>query len=305
MTGNFTANSPPPRRWRQSRNLPAMYVLSRVGVSRCVEIHGRDGISNRWRARPIDIGLPLAIGGAEATPMELAEAYATLARGGLHRPVSEIVGSDQRAPFHEASSDSINTPDSANASSVLLRDACFATLGEIADPDRTSRFAARRRATTSHGRPARAAAIATRGACGHASRDGGRMVRQRRRTGIGGAGRRGCGRPAALALIAALDPVDDPWPETHLRESPARPIPPTQFIAIAWPADGAEIIVTGEQPHAVEFRTAGENHPAWWFVDGSPLGAGARIDWPPVLGWHEIRLLDDAGHSATVRVRIR
>jgi membrane carboxypeptidase/penicillin-binding protein PbpC len=71
----------------ESRNLPAMTVLSRVGVRRAVDVMGAMGLTTLSRT-PDRFGLPLAIGGAEATPMELAEAYATLARGGNCKPIS-------------------------------------------------------------------------------------------------------------------------------------------------------------------------------------------------------------------------
>src|SRR5581483_3822624 len=53
-----------------SRNLPAMSVLSRVGVPRCIEIMSAIGLRTLSRT-PDRYGLPLAIGGADASAMEI------------------------------------------------------------------------------------------------------------------------------------------------------------------------------------------------------------------------------------------
>jgi penicillin-binding protein 1C len=71
----------------QSRNIPALVVLSRVRVDRAVEVMRGCGLLGLAK-KPERYGLSLAIGGAEVTPMELAEGYATLARGGMHRTIT-------------------------------------------------------------------------------------------------------------------------------------------------------------------------------------------------------------------------
>jgi penicillin-binding protein 1C len=67
-----------------SRNIPAMRVLADVGVQHAVGVMEAAGFKTLARS-PRNYGLSLAIGGANATPMELAQAYATLARGGIVR----------------------------------------------------------------------------------------------------------------------------------------------------------------------------------------------------------------------------
>jgi membrane carboxypeptidase/penicillin-binding protein PbpC len=69
----------------QSRNIPALLLLSKVGIPRAIQIMSAMGLKTLAKT-PDQYGLPLAIGGADATPLELAEAYATLARNGQHLP---------------------------------------------------------------------------------------------------------------------------------------------------------------------------------------------------------------------------
>src|SRR3954468_24891333 len=71
----------------ESRNIPALVLLNKLGVERAIGTMNAFGLRGLARSSK-DYGLSLAIGGAEATPMELAEAYATLARGGIYRRVS-------------------------------------------------------------------------------------------------------------------------------------------------------------------------------------------------------------------------
>src|SRR6185436_5734849 len=68
----------------QSRNLPALQLLSRVGVKPAVATMADLGLSTLAKS-PDRYGLSLAIGGAEASIGEIAQAYATLGRGGVTR----------------------------------------------------------------------------------------------------------------------------------------------------------------------------------------------------------------------------
>lgn len=74
---------------RLSRNIPAIRIARDLGVTNVATTLRRCGID-----LPIGTsersGLSIAVGGIEVSPIELAEAYATLARGGLHRKVRII-----------------------------------------------------------------------------------------------------------------------------------------------------------------------------------------------------------------------
>jgi penicillin-binding protein 1C len=70
-----------------SRNVPAMLVLARAGVGHVAGVMHAAGLEALARsARPY--GLSLAAGGAGATVLEVAEAYAGLARGGVGADVT-------------------------------------------------------------------------------------------------------------------------------------------------------------------------------------------------------------------------
>ena len=285
----------------ESRNLPAMTVLSRVGVRRAVDVMGAMGLTTLART-PGRFGLPLAIGGAEATPMEIAEAYATLARGGSYKPTSFISAACGLADR------SIQCAKLQAVENVLLASSCLAALNAIASPDRTSNLCpealrsnvAWKTGTSSGHRDAWCAAVTHRRTV---------VVWFGTASGKGSAALVGAdaAAPAALTLIAALDPVDDPWPASDSKRN-ARMQAAGAGVTIVSPVNGSELIVSDETTrHAIELRagSGGSSESLWWFVDGTPIGTGASIEWMPLAGAHEIRALDDAGHSALARVRVR
>lgn len=69
-----------------SRNIPALRVLSDVGVAQMVERLEQGGVS-RVRYSPEAYGLSLAIGSLPVTPMELAGLYTALAHRGVTVPL--------------------------------------------------------------------------------------------------------------------------------------------------------------------------------------------------------------------------
>jgi penicillin-binding protein 1C len=295
----------------ESRNLPAMTVLSRVGVRRAVDVMGAMGLTTLSRT-PDRFGLPLAIGGAEATPMELAEAYATLARGGNCKPISftpiACGFADEAVRFAEPPFGSEPQGRRQAASGLLLASSCFAALDCLASPDRTAHVCpeasrsnvAWKTGTSSGHRDAWCAAVTHRRAVvvwlGNANGKGSPVL-------IGA----DAAAPAALALIAALDPVDDPWPVTALKEPPRTQFAASAALSIVFPANGSELILSDSaKPQAVQLR-CGAHSPTvpWWFVDGSAVGTGTIVEWMPTAGAHEIRALDESGHSALARVNVR
>ncbi len=70
-----------------SLNAPAVRILSEVGLP---DFHGlllKGGLSTLDRPS-MEYGLPLVLGAGEVTLLDLTNLYATLAEGGVHRPVS-------------------------------------------------------------------------------------------------------------------------------------------------------------------------------------------------------------------------
>jgi penicillin-binding protein 1C len=99
----------------RSRNVPAIAVLSRVGVGRAVGVMQGAGLATLART-PDRYGLTLAVGGADVTPVELAEAYATLGRGGQTASVelvSDTLADDDPTPTIDRAVPDRAVPDRA------------------------------------------------------------------------------------------------------------------------------------------------------------------------------------------------
>ena len=73
-----------------SYNVPAVLTLQDIGVSSLLELAARLGIRS-FEDDPARYGLALTLGGGELTPLELTEAYATFANGGIHMPAVAIL----------------------------------------------------------------------------------------------------------------------------------------------------------------------------------------------------------------------
>lgn len=284
----------------ESRNIPAMLVLAKVGIEPAVGVMDAAGLHGLSKD-PQRYGLALAIGGAEASPMEIAEAYAALARGGLVKPVS----------LHR-------TPDAdANGRRCLRAASCGQALNALADVARTSEISPE--ASRSH------VAWKTGTSSGH--RDAWCAAVTHRRTVVvwlgntGGQGSPGLvGRdaaaPLALQLVAMLDPSDEPWPlvpdampgsVAAARDATANP------LVMVRPANGEQFVLTSDAPQGrqrvlLEATHRGGECVVWWFVDGRPIGScrdAQRLWWDPTAGAHDIRALDSSGHSASAHVQVR
>jgi penicillin-binding protein 1C len=80
-----------------SLNLPAVEVLARVGHAELYHLLKRCGIST-LQAPPDAYGLSLTLGSAEVSLLELTNAYAALARGGLAIPYSLLSAPREAGP---------------------------------------------------------------------------------------------------------------------------------------------------------------------------------------------------------------
>ncbi len=73
-----------------SRNIPALRLLSEVGVEHALQLFDRGGVRGiDWS--PDKYGLALAIGALQTTPLELAVLYTALANGGETKPLRRWV----------------------------------------------------------------------------------------------------------------------------------------------------------------------------------------------------------------------
>ena len=69
--------------------MPAVNLTAEVGLRRFADLLRRGGITSLDR-RDYDYGLPLVLGACEVSLLELTNLYATLARGGEFRPVTQV-----------------------------------------------------------------------------------------------------------------------------------------------------------------------------------------------------------------------
>ena len=286
----------------ESRNIPAMIVLEKVGIERAVGVLEAAGFATLAdSARPY--GLSLAIGGAEATPLEVAQAYATLGRGGRFvraalAQASPTQQADRKAPARE----------------VLPQRACWQVLGAISQVERTARVCPE----------AAALAVAWKTGTSSAHRDAWCAAVTPRRTvvvwlgnlsGPGAAALVGqeAAAPVALKLMVAMDGGGPGWPQVQEQPELSAKVAHTPRLWIVTPTDGQEVILQDEAPAAqqrVFLNCAGgvPHTDRWWFVDERPLATapeGERVAWSPVAGCHTLRVVDAAGHSAWVRVQVR
>jgi penicillin-binding protein 1C len=72
-----------------SLNVPAVRLLHRCGLAAFHDLLRRGGLTTLERPAG-HYGLPLALGGCEVRLLELTNLYATLASGGVHRPVDAL-----------------------------------------------------------------------------------------------------------------------------------------------------------------------------------------------------------------------
>jgi penicillin-binding protein 1C len=295
----------------QSRNVPALVLLSKLHVENAVELMRACGLATLSRT-PDRYGLSLVIGGAEVTPMELAEAYATMGRGGVHRGVRELAA-EAASPVLERE--------------ILRRSSCLQALQCIADPERTRRVCAEagdlapawKTGTSSGHRDAWCAAVTPRRTVvvwlGNTDGSGSDAL-------IG----QDAAAPLALRIITAVDavhgevasfapPADFLAANLLTRARPAAARMESPQIAMLSPVDGEKIVADVSLPsdqrrvalRARLLNPSSEDGQLWWMIDSQCLGvcqSGEVMWWDPTPGPHEVRVVNAAGQSATANVDV-
>jgi penicillin-binding protein 1C len=228
----------------------------------------------------------------------VAAAYATMARGGVYRPVTfELF--------------------IARGGGVGARPewACWETLAALADVERVRRVcpaaagtnAAFKTGTSSDHRDAWCAAVTRRHTVvvwlGNAAGRGTKTL-----TGLDAAA------PLAMQIIAGLGRCDERWPVRN--EPVVTPPPPPRTAAslglvLASPADGTEIIIDADAPRErqrVLLKAAGaDDESVWWLIDGrqhAVTRASHEVWWTPAAGRHEVRVVDRNGNTAAATVHV-
>jgi penicillin-binding protein 1C len=291
----------------QSRNIPALVVLSKVRVDRAVEVMRGCGLLGLAK-KPERYGLSLAIGGAEVTPMELAEAYATLGRGGVHR--SSTLIEESRAVSARSGA--------ARPGSVLRPSSCLHALQCLANLDRTrSIFApavdlapAWKTGTSSGHRDAWCAAVTPRRTVvvwlGNADGSGSDAL-------VG----QDAAAPLALRILAVADPPPNASgfapPAGFASSSPPQKSPAAEAsLSLISPVDHQKILhdpslPSNQQRLALRATAAPAEEQIWWFIDGQSIGSCQSSEvlwWDPVAGPHEIRVVNASGRAATAHIEV-
>jgi penicillin-binding protein 1C len=311
----------------ESRNIPALVLLSKLGVEHAAAVMGAMGLSTLART-PQRYGLPLAIGGAEVTPIELAQAYATLARGGKFIPAKMVDDAQIESSLIQPS---VNNVSLEQAPTTLLKklirantlrpSSCQAALYCIANPARTEQLwpaaaslsPAWKTGTSSGHRDAWCAAVTPRRTVvvwlGNVDESGSDAL-----VGTDAAA------PLALKILTACDKGGTGFapPDGFRTSRPAEPsIPQSAMehsLTMLSPIDGQEIVRDPAIPmehQRLELRGQQIGNPTsdlWWFIDGDPVGHvqnGATFWWTPSTGYHAIRVVAGDGKSASANIRVR
>jgi penicillin-binding protein 1C len=279
----------------QSRNIPAMDLLSRVGVPRTSRLLSDLGL--RQANDPERYGLTLAVGGAEASPIEIAGAFATLARGGRHVPprLSNDV-----------------TPPPAR---LISSKACLQVMQALSDTNRTTRISpaaaklgiAWKTGTSSDQRDAWCAAATASHTVvvwiGKPAANGDAVL-------IGAE----AAAPLALAAIVAADGNSSPAPTEQVATAPADQelaSARSHRFAIIAPQPRQEIVIDPTLPPESQQVSLRVDQPTsedvYWFVDAEPLGPASQSPqwWQPTPGPHTLRATTASGEASTVRVVVK
>jgi len=297
---------------RASLNLPAVLLLERLGPAAFLQWLEEAGARPQL-AEGGDPGLALALGGVGLSLEELAGLYAGLGRGGAFAALSE-------------------RPGGSDESRAQLSPAAAWYLREILEgaprPLAHDRLAV--------GASARPIAFKTGTSAGY--RDAWAIGWSGRWLVAVWLGRpdaapcQGCvGALAAAPLLFRLFDLLPPEPPRLATAAPAGVLPgptaalprvlrrldaPRQHLgpadrpppAVAFPLDGSTLTLAAGSAAGVPLKAEGGRRPLRWLVDGAPLGEAAwRGDplWRPAgPGFSEIAVIDAAGRSARVRVRV-
>jgi penicillin-binding protein 1C len=281
----------------ESRNVPALAMLSRVGVGRAVEVMRAMGLATLART-PDRYGLPLAIGGADVTPLELARAYAAMARAVCAHTASSVSFSAGLLPRAESCRDALR----CLADPERTRNVCPAAEG-LAPAWKTGTSSGHRDAWCAAVTPRRTVVVWLGNPDGSGSE---KLIGQE------------TAAPLALQILAAEDRDGGegfaPPPAFTLGGDDAPRQSPATSLAMVCPSDGQEIVrdaalPTRHQRLALRAATAAEhgNGQLWWFVDGQYLAQSSDnqpVWWTPATGAHDVRVVDRSGRSAHARVTV-
>ncbi|HKW82803.1 MAG TPA: penicillin-binding protein 1C [Burkholderiaceae bacterium] len=324
-----------------SLNVPAVRVGAMLGPDALVERFNALGLALPQSGGYY--GNALALGAADVSLLGLANAYRTLANGGLHSPIAPF-GLSLSKPASTAISASTGSARTEGRAGAGLRvadpAAVFLTTDILADNNARARtfgltsllatrgFAAVKTGTSKDMRDNWCVGFTDRYTVGVwvGNASGAAMHGV---SGVSGAApvwqaivnRLHEGSPSKapaapvgvvatrVAFDAQREPARDEWfiagtEQAQQRASAQLDASPQRF-GITSPRDGSVFAVDPDMPAAVQ-RITFEGEHGTWVLDGKRLGAGQRLAWAPWPGRHELALLTRDGSTLqTVRFEVR
>ncbi|MGE3141948.1 MAG: penicillin-binding protein 1C [Hyphomonadaceae bacterium] len=291
---------------QHSLNVPAVAALDRIGAGRFEAALAHAGARPRLPRRNLsEPGLALALGGVGMTLEELVTLYAALGDMGRARPLSyDAVQSAWVRPRNFV------RPETADRVLEILR--------------RSPSVSGRAPAHLAQGAPR----IAFKTGTSYGYRDawaigvgGGYVVGVWVGRPDGAARPRTTGREEALPILFEAFDVISPAMQAPEAEALEEAPPPGlarltsersgDGPTILFPPDGVEVLVLDYGPDArgLSLSARGGRAPFVWYAEGRRVPteetSGRTIWRPSAPGFHEVTVIDAAGRSAHVRVRVR
>ena len=266
-----------------SLNLPAVRVGQWLGA---------DALFERLNAVGLDLphggghyGASLALGSADVSLLTLANAYRTLANGGLHAPPRWQPGRSA-APRRVADAAAVR-----QVADILADNEARALTFGLDSVLATRGWAAVKTGTSKDLRDNWCVGFTDRYTVGVwvGNADGDAMHAV---SGVEGAA------PVWQRIVGALHegaPSRRPPPTPASASAQAIPVAPPPF-GIAHPRDGSVFALDPDIPPAAQ-RIRFEGEAGQWELDGRRLGRGERPHWAPVPGRHRLRLLAADGRT--------
>jgi penicillin-binding protein 1C len=119
----------------RSLNVPAVHVLQEYGLQRFYRFLLAAGVTSLFRTAQ-DYGLPLVLGGAEASLIELTALYRGLAMGGSFSPLSFTEAPDAAVSGSDAAETDPDAAGSGDEVRLISPGACYLTLEVLKDLNR-------------------------------------------------------------------------------------------------------------------------------------------------------------------------
>ena len=287
-----------------SLNVPAVETLEKLGPAAFEARLAAAGVSlERPKARTVEPGLALALGGVGISLRDLAVLYVALGDGGVAKPLAWTEAEAQRRRQERGRR-------------MVRADAAAQVIGILRE---TPPPAGATPAALTRGRPVMAYKTGTSYGFRDAVAAGvvGRYVIVTW-TGRADGGARGglTGRDAALPLLFdAADLLDAPPaapPPIAPRAAPAalaRLEPAERGPRLIFPPNGATVQVEGFGAASRGLVLAAGGEALAWYVSGQPLApdpASGRVVWKPASpGFYRVVVVDAAGRRAEARVRVK